>query len=220
MVCGFVAFSYMELFNIYTLVDPRDPENVRYVGKTKAERIKKRLIEHCYAKNLKTNTHHNYWIKTLLKSGFKPTMNIIASCKSEDAINITETQAIKQYRSWGYNLVNATDGGEGSVGYRPNKKTRVKISASLIGNTRTLGHKLSEEHKAKISAGNKGKYVKSPSIETRHKIAAALCGRKHTPETRAKMSATHKKIIFTPEHRANLSVAITKYYANKKLGLE
>ena len=93
-------------------------------------------------------------------------------------------------------------------------ETRAKISKTLIGNTRTLGHALTKDHKAKISAAlkgikrgpmsedhksnlskaKKGKKLGPQSAEHKAKLSAALVGNtrclgyKHTPETKAKIS--------------------------------
>ncbi len=94
-------------------------------------------------------------------------------------------------------------------------ETRAKISKTLIGNTRTLGHVLTKDHKAKISAAQrgikrgpmsedhkvnlskakKGKKLGPQSAEHKAKLSAALAGNtralghKHTAEAKAKMSA-------------------------------
>lgn len=101
----------------------------------------------------------------------------------------------------GLDLVRATDeeraaatskGAEGKfrghmTGKTHTPEARAKISA---GN---MGHELSDEHKAQISAIHKGKVV---SAETRAKIAAKAMGHKRnagrvqSPETRFKMSFT------------------------------
>lgn len=71
-----------------------------------------------------------------------------------------------------------------------------KISAGLKGNKNCLGkrngagQKISLEHRAKLSAANKGR-KRSP--EARAKISAAHVGLKHSPETRAKMCAAAQR---------------------------
>jgi group I intron endonuclease len=130
---------------------------------------------------------------------------------------------------FGYNL---TEGGEGTVGWRPSpeqlkvwssshigkklpnklkgiprtKETREKISASSKGNANRLGQKNSEEHNHKISIANMGY---KPTKETLIKISNALTGRKLSDEHKKKTSNTMKGIVFSPEHRRNLSIANT-----------
>jgi group I intron endonuclease len=61
---------------------------------------------------------------------------------------------------------------------------RVNLSKSLMGNQRTKGHKLTEEHRAKLSAASKGK--------PRPDVSAALKGRKFSLDHRMKISAAKR----------------------------
>jgi group I intron endonuclease len=80
----------------------------------------------------------------------------------------------------GYNI---TAGGDGSLGIR--------------------GHKLSEEHKKKLSLAKIG-----------HKIHL---GRKHTAEARANMSAAHIGYVHTPEQKAkNRASHLGRTYKKRK----
>jgi hypothetical protein len=76
----------------------------------------------------------------------------------------------------------------GRRGIYPSEEARAKFSAALMGNTHTLGHKLSAEHRAKISAslmGNtRGKGKPSPrkgqhpfSQESKEKMRQAQIAR-------------------------------------------
>lgn len=81
---------------------------------------------------------------------------------------------------------------------------RAKVSASLRGNTRTLGYKQSDETRAKLSAMRKGvKTGRPPTV---------------TAESRAKISAAHKGRTHTPEHRARVSAAKILWWAERKRG--
>lgn len=94
---------------IYRLVDPRD-NNKCYVGK--ANNPLKRLLEgHLLPSNLKKRTRKNSWVKSLLKLGLRPKLEII------DEVNYNEWQFWEQhyislYKSWGFNLTNETNGGD------------------------------------------------------------------------------------------------------------
>jgi len=65
--------------------------------------------------------------------------------------------------------------------------------------------KLSAEHRAKISAANKGRTI---TAEHRAKLSEALKGHPMSAETRAKISAAHKGRPLAAEHRAKLSQAL------------
>ena len=92
-------------------------------------------------------------------------------------------------------MSSAQMGNTSSLGYKRTAEERANISARLmgntnaLGNTNTLGHALTEEHKAKLSKAHMGHKT---SAETRAKISAALKGKKLTKEHKAKLSAVKK----------------------------
>jgi group I intron endonuclease len=82
---------------------------------------------------------------------------------------------------------------------------RAKISASLAGNQRAKGNKLSEETRAKMSAARMG---------NKNNL-----GNKASAETRAKLSSQRKGVPKSPEHAAKLRarlVAMNKARAEAK----
>lgn len=94
--------------NIYTLRDPITNE-IRYVGKTNniSERYKAHLN-----KARKHQIHKKNWINSLKNKGLKPIIEII------DIVPITEwifweKYWISQMKTWGFNLINYTEGGDG-----------------------------------------------------------------------------------------------------------
>jgi hypothetical protein len=100
------------------------------------------------------------------------------------------------------------------AGHRHSDETKAEWSR------KRKGKKLTDEHRAKISAGlliNNGFRGKHHTPETKAKISASnktrdlsffnFAGRKHTPETKAKMSAAHMGRTKSPETRAKMSAA-------------
>ena len=84
------------------------------------------------------------------------------------------------------NLVNMTDGGEGTIGRTLSENTRKKISARNKGKTsHNKGKTLSDEHKRKIGIANKGKIM---SDEQKQNLSEINTGKTHTEETRKKLS--------------------------------
>jgi hypothetical protein len=109
-----------------------------------------------------------------------------------------------------------------NTGKKHTEATKRKVSASLIGNTRShhsevvrdkirkarLGTKASEETKRKLSAMRKGK---KRSAKTCDKIRQALLGKKHTYERRQAISKAmtgNRRASPSEEARKNLSVAL------------
>lgn len=65
-------------------------------------------------------------------------------------------------------------------------------SKSLLGNTHTKGHKLSDEHKKKCSLSLKGKKMPLRTKEWRVNQSKKITGFKHTLEARKKMGDSHR----------------------------
>jgi hypothetical protein len=93
-----------------------------------------------------------YWDNVVAKYG-KPDVQILANWGSNKEALSHEVLLIACFKELGHKLCNQTDGGEG-----------------------TTGHKLSDEHKAKISFSQKGKPGKKPSPETLIKLRESHLG--------------------------------------------
>lgn len=142
----------MEYTNIYILLDPITFD-VRYVGKTNS--AKRRLYSHIKeCKSIRISYKIN-WIKSLLSKGERPIISII------DVVPISEWQYwekywIEQFKQWGFNLTNQTEGGDGGQGYKHTDLAKNKMRKSK------LGKPLSEEHKIKISKSVKEDWQNNP----------------------------------------------------------
>lgn len=113
---------------IYGLSNPYTFE-LRYVGKTE-QKLSVRLQQHLQPAYLRTNTHKNAWIKSLLKNGIKPEIFEIETTEDFDA----EEFWIGYFMLLGCDLTNGTNGGEGwKVGMRHSEESRRKISLSHLG---------------------------------------------------------------------------------------
>jgi hypothetical protein len=98
----------MKFTNIYTLRDP-ETNQIRYVGKS--NNISQRYKAHLN-KARKHQTHKKNWIDSLKQKGLKPIIEIIDVVPIEDWV-FWETFWISQCKTWGFNLVNHTSGGDG-----------------------------------------------------------------------------------------------------------
>lgn len=171
-------------YKIYFLIDPRTNE-VRYVGKT-TKSLNKRLFNgHLKDKN---KTHKTNWINFLKKQGLIPEIKLIKTCKNEELCNFSEKFYIKLFgradKNTG-NLVNSTDGGEGTPGKILTDETKNKIGSSNKG--KGLGKIVSEETKKKMRIS----YKKTPQ-EIKNKIKSIVSSvnlnKKASEKTRQKMS--------------------------------
>lgn len=121
---------------IYVLKHPITDE-IRYVGKT-INSLKRRLTQHLSEKRKNKRTS---WIKSLKNQNLIPKIELLEKVESGLDWTIDEKFYIAYFKYLGFNLINATEGGENIVFTEEIKK---KISDSH------KGKKLSQETKDKI----------------------------------------------------------------------
>jgi group I intron endonuclease len=147
-----------------------------YIGYTKHWPLRKDVHE-SRSRSLKGEYFHN----ALAKHG---TDNFIweillTEATLQDEINLIEEHGTYWETGQGYNL---TKGGEGKVGY-----------------------KTSAETKRKISESHKGKQISDLQRSILRLNAHRMKVDGHTPEAKAKISARHKGVPKTEEHKQNIS---------------
>jgi|SRR5579872_3323863 len=189
------------MFFVYTLADPRKPEDIRYIGKT-GRTLDYRLSCHC--SDLKARNYRTNWIKHLKNQGLRPLIYPIAMCKSELDTNACEIFCIKQFRDWGYKLTNGTEGGDGVSGRIVSEETKAKIAAKLKGNKN--GANPTMETRAKFSMARKG---------NKHAL-----GYKHTPEELAKIAATSQQYWASRKLPEKIEKQIVEEYTKGKKTVE
>lgn len=97
---------------IYTLSDPIT-NVVKYIGKTNdiSNRFKRHISD--YYLN-ESNSNKNTWIKNLKSKNLLPIIEILDFGESEFIYDL-EVYWIDQFKQWGFELVNMTDGGDGFI---------------------------------------------------------------------------------------------------------
>lgn len=98
----------METTNIYVLIDPIT-NMIRYVGK--ANNVTQRYTAHLNRAR-KHQVHKKNWIEQLKKLGLKPIIEVIDEVPINEWI-FWETYWISQMKTWGFDLINYTNGGDG-----------------------------------------------------------------------------------------------------------
>ena len=144
------------IVKFYSLSDPRTPDDIRYIGKTK-QNINRRLEQHISAakKCAKDENYKNYncnWINSLLKEGIRPIINELDSFECGDYSTdwvIYEKYWISQFKSWGFSLTNLTDGGDGNQNQKFSEESIKKRASKIKGIPRPedVRRKISESHK-------------------------------------------------------------------------
>lgn len=184
--------------SIYALLDPRD-KSIRYVGKT-SRTLRLRL--QCHISDARTgNNHRCKWLRKLSRLSLKPEI-ILLEETTADHWQSVERFWIAHFKQAGARLTNSTDGGEEQKGASPELRSRLSVALrGRVGPRKGMTN--SPEHRARISAANKGK----PNLKKR--------GMSHTPEAKAKMSATrkgrtpwNKGVPMSSEQRAKLSASL------------
>ncbi len=154
---------------IYCLCDPSNKE-IRYIGQT-VNSLNKRMAIHIYYAKKNGNSRLYKWIRYILSQGLVPTIEVL----QENAIwNIDEIQWIQAYKVIGYDLVNGTQGGDGTLGHT---------------------HQVSVESKNKMSIIAKNSF--------KHGRKHAMLGKRHDNEAKNKIKEKrvnqkiwrHKKVI-------------------------
>ncbi len=177
-------------WEVYALKDPRSGE-VRYVGVTFRGR-QRRLTEHLSKAKLGGATHRDCWLRSLSANSIEPTYETLESGLG-DSWQEAERRQITSHRLTS-NLVNHTDGGEGTPGYVPTAELRQAWS-----NVRR-GRKYPEGRRS-------GMLGRKHTAEAKEKIRRAGTGRRHEATARLKVSAARKGKPLSIDHRHKLSAA-------------
>lgn len=167
----------MPKFYAYVYFDPRDGLPF-YVGKGQGYRARKHLHQ-------AINKGAAERISTLRASGLSPRVETYP-CDDEPAAFELERQLIARFgrQCEGGPLCNILEAGDRSGGFAGRKHTeesKAKIRAAM------QARRLSETHRNRIGAANKGR--SGPSLEQQARMIAA----RKTPEVRAKLSAAAKR---------------------------
>lgn len=203
---------------IYALRDPRDGA-IRYIGKS--VNPKNRLSCHCWEATA-FDTPKARWLLALREAGLEPAFDVLEIVPPGGDWIEAEQRHISAHRAAGHDLFNLASGGQGPDGTVRDEKWRAAQAATRINNPRRIagakragekkrGKKHTPEHCAAMSAALKGRRIsdeqkailsalkkgKRPSDATLEGSRAYHTGRKHTAETKAKMSAAAQ--AYAPE---------------------
>lgn len=176
---------------IYSLEHPITGE-VRYIGKTE-QSLSIRLAKHIY-ESKKNKTHKNNWIQNLIKQELKPVISLIEEITFNDW-EFYEKYWIAQFKAWGFDLVNLTEGGE-SV-YRKGETFEQKYgkekSEDIKRRCRESQKNLYKNGYINPMKGKVGKlnplYAKKRSKEAINNFILANKGRVNTIEAKRNISA-------------------------------
>ena len=164
-----------------------------------------------------------YWQRTVKKYGCN--VHILCYWETEKEAFEHEKFLIDCFRSINHPLVNLTNGGDGSGGYRWTSEQKAKINNS--GSFNPMYGKLhTEETKKKIAYKAKGKTL---TDEHKSKISQKLKNRKFSEEHKQKLSALNKGgnnpaskkckvfgIVYDSATQAANSLGVSKHEISRK----
>ena len=163
-------------WTVYSLASGEFPDRVRYIGIT-SQPVRRRLAQH---KNDHRPNHRTNWIRSVLSSGHDLVMSVVADGLTESAAKAMEVCLIASNSS---ELVNATAGGDGNVGWNPTAETRARMSESA-------SRAMTPEHRARLSKIQKGLVTE----ETRDAVSAYHRGKTISLEMRRSVSVAMKRV--------------------------
>jgi hypothetical protein len=140
------------------------------------------------------------WIRALHKRGLEAKVVVLEECAKSDDLDEAERFHIAYFRAlFGKRkLLNVTDGGGGTYGYRYGKQALLKMSKDRKARASTT------EGRKRMSDMASNYWVTKEAREQQRK---ERLGKKWDAETKAKISASHKGKQKSAEHRVNLSVS-------------
>jgi group I intron endonuclease len=171
----------------------------RYVGKT--VNIRNRFIAHKNSAERGENLPLYRWIRS---KGIDNVEIVVLQEAEDSVLQDLEVSWIYQIKNRGDRLLNLTDGGEGTLGYRHKEEQKKKWSEERKGSITGVknpnygkfgpqhpayGRKLSEETKKRLSEQKMGEnnpnYGKSLNEETKRKMSLAQKGRPRPSSARS-----------------------------------
>jgi len=215
---------------VYAIRSRLNPERV-YVGSS--VNLRKRENEHW--RKLATGRHHSIKLQRAYDKYGRDQfwLEVLEYCEPGELLAREQAQMERLNAVHaGYNICPLAGN---SLGCKRTDETKTKISRALVGNTHTLGHKLSESHKAALRAGSSNRVVTPEqraqiaarnretgqvkylhTEESQKKAALARTGLKRSAETKAKIGANWKGRKHSPESLAKMREAGLRREAAKR----
>lgn len=158
--------------NFYTYSHSKPNGSIFYIGKGVGDRAWQK------------DNRNIHWHRTVDKYGYQ--IEVLAKWKTEKEAFDHEKFLISCFKDMGVKLVNMTNGGEGSAGYRWTNEQKAAFD---------------------ISGEKNPMFGKRHSEETKNKIAAKAKGRSVSKQTKAKLSQIFKNREFSEDHIEKLKIA-------------
>lgn len=194
-----ISSSSSSLYVIYALYH-QDDYKIRYIGLTTLgaeSRLKRHIYQSKYNEKVGIQRKISNWVN---KYSDRILIRVLEECpeNNTDYLCYAERYWISFYRNLGVDLLNATDGGEGTFGWVPSDETRL-----LWKNQRT-GRPLTDEWKKNIGDSQRGmskEFLRNRPAWNSGKTFPELSGENsprfgttHSTESKKKMSKNHANV--------------------------
>lgn len=195
---------------IYALLCPKG--EIRYIGKT--NNPPRRLQKHIHlAASGKHQYHAARWIRSLLRRGEQPHLEIVCEVPEGESWVGYEVEAIREFRAEGHRLTNSTAGGEGVVGVSPEARAKGVEKARLIKSTpeykARVGAALSKAHSSPEMRAKKSEALQIAWAERRERFLEGM----RQPEAKARRSAASRRRYDDESFRQAQVERQRKYFA-------
>ena len=124
----------MEVYGVgYHIIHPKDPDRVRYVGKTKNSI---RYWENGHwsdANRRRANSRLQNWLIKYREDRGLIEFRVVKECYSAKELNAWEIGEIARLREIGQADLNITAGGDGGLGLPWSDESKAKLGATLAG---------------------------------------------------------------------------------------
>jgi hypothetical protein len=178
--------------NYYTYMHTRESDGkIFYIGKGNRRRA------------FSCSGRSELWLRVVKKHGFRAEILMRFALESEAFDH--EKFLISCFKDLGAELVNHTDGGEGSSGFKLSEETKIKIGLAVKNRDPSINKKISDSLKGKKTSG-----------ETKLKMSESSLGKKKSDEHRRNISRAAKGRVFSEATRIKLSEAAKKQHQKRR----
>lgn len=169
-----------------------EERKVTYIGQS--TNIKNRIKSHCTSSCLNQPYVKNRWLKDRINRGWILKSIVLEKDIPKDELDAREIFWIANFKERGFNLKNSTPGGK----YIPPCTEASKLKAKKNRKPRIFTPEDLQKMSERMTGANSPLYGKPKSDETKLKIRLANLGKKHSAESKAKMSRSRAGVPTRP----------------------
>ena len=156
---------------VYVVVDKREPDRVRYVGRT-VQDLSLRVRDHWRGSDKLPGAFPN-WLKSRQHRKEDVLFKVESFHPSVDELNEAEIEAIRHYRGIDQADLNMTDGGDGAVGLQWTDRRKETHNRRVRRGEEHYNHKLTWDNVRAIREEASESTVKSTRLSEKYGVSVA-----------------------------------------------